>query len=303
MASVDYFLNKTLGEDFFESLQKFDLWKPGTKTVVDHQEIKTALHIVPRTVLSMLIRELTPMEIGDKKEIKLPFGPNVMMIVSKYERDVYSGEIFEDNKKVVNFMYRSIPGVGLVIMSAFELYNVDELKQEEPVDNEINGKVQQMIDERIALHELVNKVVEKKLEQRDAVNKLLLMRLTQELAAKERIVQAAMMVTPTSEDCPIVHAIEKNEKKKSPLKGFLESRKKKQEFSIKMAKGETVDCPDCGKNIFNGNLFSGCICLGDDREKTVFIKKTEDGIKVSFSKSFDIENIEMILQTLRRKNV
>lgn len=87
------------------------------------------------------------------------------------------------------------------------------------------------------------------------------------------------------------------------LKEFIESRKKKNkpEFSVQLSKGETVDCPDCGKNIFNGSVFAGCICLGDDRERKVFIKKTEEGIKVRFSKGWDADNIEMLLSTLRNK--
>ena len=67
----EHFLSKTLGKDFFESLVKVELWKPGTRTTVDHEEIKTALMIVPRTIMALLIRELTPMTIGETKEIKL----------------------------------------------------------------------------------------------------------------------------------------------------------------------------------------------------------------------------------------
>jgi hypothetical protein len=33
--------------------------------------------------------------------------------------------------------------------------------------------------------------------------------------------------------------------------------------------------------------------------KKVFLKKTEDGIKVSFPKSWNSENIEMLLEVLR----
>ena len=55
------------------------------------------------------------------------------------------------------------------------------------------------------------------------------------------------------------------------------------------------------KNIFDGKAFSGCICLGDDMDRKLFIKKTEDGVKVRFSKGWDKENIEMLLEVLRRK--
>jgi hypothetical protein len=86
-----------------------------------------------------------------------------------------------------------------------------------------------------------------------------------------------------------------------PLQAFLEKTERKREYSVFMAKGETVHCPDCGKNIFDGKVFSGCICLGDDMERKVFIKKSEDSIKVRFSKGWDQENIEMLLEVLRKK--
>src|SRR5271166_3411296 len=124
MSNADFFLKKTLGEDFFESLQKVELWKPGTKSTIDHEELRTALQIVPRTVIALLIKELAPMRIGETKEIKLPVAENALLRATKYERDVYSGEIEDDNKKIVEFKLRALPGVGLVIMSAFELYDM-----------------------------------------------------------------------------------------------------------------------------------------------------------------------------------
>lgn len=347
-----YFLNKTLGEDFLESLQKFELWKPGTKSTLDHEEIRTALQIVPRTVMALLIRELVPMAIGETKEIPLFVGGDAKIRVTKHERDVYSGEIEQDNKKVVDFKFRSIPGVGLVIMTAFELYDMDNLINSNaqpsivanpsgaplssavttPIEalntpsGDIQSKVQAMIDERLALHDMVGKVVDNKIAHRDAVHNLLLLKLTEELQKeKEKGRQIAELRKLSESSAPqsdpyfrgmtngleVANAtINKKEpnfveapKKKRPLTEFLESRKKdKKEYEVHLSKGESVDCPDCGKNIFDGKLFSGCICLGDDMERKVYIKKSEDGIKVRFSKGWDQENIEMLLEMLRRKH-
>jgi hypothetical protein len=44
--NAEAFLAKALGDDFLESLQKFDLWKPDTKSVTDHSEIFQGLQIV-----------------------------------------------------------------------------------------------------------------------------------------------------------------------------------------------------------------------------------------------------------------
>jgi hypothetical protein len=85
------------------------------------------------------------------------------------------------------------------------------------------------------------------------------------------------------------------------LAQFLEKRQKK-EFSIQLTKSEAIDCPDCGKAIFNQSGFSGCICYGSDMNKKVLLKKTENGVKISFPRSWDIDNIEMLLEVLQKKN-
>lgn len=345
MSNAELFLKKTLGEDFMESLAKVELWKPGTRSTIDHEELKTALQIVPRTVMSLLIRELAPMAVGETKEVNLFVAGNAMMRVTKHERDVYSGEIEQDNKKVVDFKFRALPGVGLVIMSAFELYDMENLinasdrNMQNPMVEDAEAKVQRMIDERISMTDLVNKVVDRKMMERQAIHEMMMTKLTDELQAMKSIAAAQQEViidhqnkhrqiadlremqertTPQTEEyfrgmtngLEVANATVNNhepkfvepQKKVRPLKEFLEGRKKKpSEFSIQVAKGETISCPDCKKNIFDGAVFSGCICLGDDRERKVFIKKSEDGIKVRFSRGWDQENIEMLLEVLRRK--
>lgn len=327
--NADSFLRKNLGDDFFESLAKVELWKPGTRTTVDHEEVKTALQIVPRTVMALLIRELSPMNIGETKDLDLFVGADAKLKVTKHERDVYSGEIEQGNKRVVDFKYRSLPGIGLIILSAFELYDMDTLadaQHREIVDgkgSDDGDKVQKLIDERLAINDLVHRVVDQKLQQRDAVNHMMLARLTEELEKNKKDIAA---VTAIATDPGNAHADEymrgmanglivadaivnkKHDpkfveaKKKRPLQEFLDARKDKKEFVVHMAKGETVDCPDCGHNVFNGAIFSGCICLGNDMDRKVFIKKSEDGIKVRFGKGWDKDNIEMLLDVLRKKN-
>ena len=324
-----------------ESLAKVELWKPGTRSTIDHEEIRTALQIVPRTIIAMLIRELSPMNIGETKEVNLFIGANSMMRVTKHERDVYSGDVEQDNKKIVDFKFRSLPGIGLVIMSAFELYDMQNLINtpvtEAPLAEDAQDKVQKLINERIALHDLVSRVVDKKMMEKEAIEKLLMMKLTEALVQKDKKINDILTITKVNEDTTpnpdayhrgmtnglkIAESIvteqepkflepgtnedgyDKPKKLTKPLKAFFEKRKeklKKNEFSITLMKGEQVHCPDCGKNIFDGKAFAGCICLGDDMERKLFIKKTEDGIKVRFGKGWDSENMEMLLDVLRRK--
>jgi hypothetical protein len=139
------------------------------------------------------------------------------------------------------------------------------------------------------LHSLINRVVDGKLMQRDAIHQLLMAKINQPVPAP--VVEAKE-----------VPKVETPVKKSLPLADFVEKRKNKlakKEYSVELAKGETKDCPDCGQTIFNGSGISSCLCFGES--KKVYLKKTEDGIKVSFGPKWDVENIEMLLEILRNK--
>jgi len=341
MSNADFFLKKALGEDFFDALSKVELWKPGTKSTLDHEEMKTALQIVPRTVIALLIRELVPMKIGETKEIELPGissagphpeGSRSMIRATKHERDVYSGEIEEDNKMVVDFKLRSLPGVGLVIMSAFELYDMDNLiggadaneqlapdaapiapeagsiaPQPLPLLEDADMKIQHLIDERLALHELIGKVVDKKIMEKEAIHELVLAKITEALKlVNEKVNAVSNDVKHVDLKLDGARALafsawKKAHTKKRPLDEFLEKKKKTREFSIYLTKGESVSCPDCGKNIFDGNGYSGCICMGENMNSKIYLKKSENGIKIRFPKSWTYDNIEMLLEILRNR--
>jgi hypothetical protein len=305
------FLKKTLGEDGFEELNKIELYKKKTNTVLDHEEIKTALQIVPRTILSFLQKELGEMKENEGKEIKIPVEPEAFLNVTKYANDVYSGEIRQKGEIVSSFKHRSLPGVGLVIMSAFELYDIDDLNRigSQSSSDILNiERVQDIIDEKLRLRDLVSKVVDEKLSQRQAIEELVKMRLSQMLFESSNNLEKPDNV----EEQENKKEEKKQEKelamKKKPLKlkQFLEKKAAKKTnpfYEIKIEKNESVTCPDCGNKIFDDSGFSGCICFGPDRNKKIHIRKNESGIKLSFSRQWDPENIEMLLEVLReRKN-
>src|ERR1700734_1311826 len=121
-SNAKIFLNKTVGEDFLETLAKTDLYKPNANVVIDPEDIRIGLKVVPRIIMSLLIPELPPMKLGDAKAIPLFLGSNAILNVNKHDTDTYSGTIVDNGAVIVRFQYRPLPGVGLVIMSAFELY-------------------------------------------------------------------------------------------------------------------------------------------------------------------------------------
>lgn len=301
--AAEAFMYGTLGEDFLESLAKSDLWKPGTKSVSDIEDMRVGLKIVPRTVMALLIRELSGMENGQNRRIPLHVAPNSFLNATKHERDQFSGDIESDGKKLTEFKFRSIPGIGLVVMSTFELYSIEELAAPaEPVVEGVDQKVQRLIDERLALHDLVGRVVDNKLAHKDAVHTMVLARLTDELA-KEKAIVAAYDKGPVEEAPQQPHEpfIINIPAKRFPVKDFLQKRQSKKEFTVQMAKGETASCEDCGHVVFGNGLFSGCICLGENFGSKVFLKKNATGVQLKFGREWDQETLEMLLQTLRKR--
>lgn len=288
------FLKKALGEDGFEQLSKSELFKKKTNTALDIGEIRTALQIVPRTILTLLQKELGEMKDGEGKEFKLPVEPEAFLSVTKYAKDVYSGEIRQKGDIVANFKYRSLPGVGLVIMSTFELYDMMDLGhmgKQAGEDKDLEQKIQSIIEEKLRMRDIISSAVEKKISEREAVSKMINHKLTEMFSAPAE----------TQEE-PV--KIEKKAKEPSKLKGFLEKQadKKKAGYSISLEKSESVICPDCGNKIFDQSGFSGCVCFGEDMQSKIHIKKSEDGLKISFSKNWDPENIEMLLEVLRERS-
>jgi hypothetical protein len=190
--NAEIFITNTLGSDFIESfgsaLSKSEVYKPGTRTVTDTNDLFQGLLIVPKTLLNLLVKEMSPMQIGETKEIKIPIKDTIVT-ATKHERDSFSGQVIQDNVKISDFMHRSIPGLGLVLMTVLELYNVEDLEKRPDMDQGIEQKINKIIDERMNLHSLVNKVVDGKLMHRDAVQQLILSKLTEMTQEHKEIIR------------------------------------------------------------------------------------------------------------------
>lgn len=293
-------LKNILDDEFLETLAKSaDLYKIGTNTILDPEEIRIGLKVVPRAVMAMLISELSPMDINTSKEIKLPFGRVAYMAVNKGATDSYTGSIYSDNKLVYSFMNRSIPGVGIILLSTFELYDMEELSKPHHAVEDVDKKIQKLIDERMELHSLVGRVVEDKMSQREAIHKLMMAKLNEAMKTPTPISVPATS-TPL-EVKPADIAKKEPAKKGSPLKAFLERKKKPKEFHVEMTKSETRDCDSCGQTIFGKSGFSGCLCFGLDQNRKIWIKKSEDSVQIRFSRGWSVENMEMLLENLRKR--
>ena len=176
-----------LGEDIFEELKKSAIYKPETKTALQPEEIRIALEIVPRSVLSFLFAQLKHRE-ENVFSLDLPWELNARLHINKLGADNYSGEITKEGKRIYEFQHRSLPSIGLILLSVFELYDIDMLNEikEKPVQPEIQNKVerlQDVIDERLMLHNMIKDVVDKRLSEREAISRLIKEKLSEHVAA------------------------------------------------------------------------------------------------------------------------
>lgn len=289
-------ITSILGDDIFEALKKSEisggLYKPDTNTALDPSEIKIALEIVPRTILSFLMAHLKHKMVGEVCKVDLPFAPGAILECHKLGPDNYSGEIIKEGKKHATFKHRSLPGIGLIILTTFELYDlsqIDERKASE--DNSKVEKLQEIIDGRLELHRLIKDVVDKRISERAAIDMLIRERLNNHILSAQGSDKES-----EEEEVPM--------DKKSKLKEFLESREKKRQEPVEMDKSE-IHCPDCGSTLFKNESdkkIKLCICYGENMNKEIKFTKAEGGkVKLKFPKTFDIENIEMLLDALKKR--
>lgn len=297
MSKPNDLIKSMLGKDFFEVLEKSDVYKMKNRNATSIGEVSTGLKIVPRTVMSFLIQSLSHLQIDENRNLELPFAIDCYMQVTKKDQDTFQGYIYSKGKKITEFKNRSIPGIGLVLMTMFELYDIEDLKESRKKEEETFNvsKLQQVIDDRLMLHSLISKVVDQKLAHRDAVEILVKEKIAQALAAAKA--EEAKKVEVDEEE-------EQEEKKSEKLKNFLMKQKQKEvQREVHIEKRESINCPDCGSGLYEGGKnLKLCICYGEDWNKNIKIQKSEYNMKMKFPKSIDKENIEMLLNTLKYIN-
>lgn len=327
------FLKKFLGEDFESDLIKSEvgaILKPDANMTVLPHEMYVSLQIVPRTIISMLVQHLKPLKAGQVADIPWPSDSGAIhnIHINKISSDLYSGQITGEGRVLAKFGYRSLPAVGLVIMSTYELYDKETNKQDLQNPQIDYDKVQKIIDERIRMQALVEDVVNRKLSERDAIQQLIMQKINDYLRSSEDIKNSSPNeqgrktdlkesedeeVETTEEeseepeldeidvDKEVIEEVENTkESKKSKLKEFLDKKVKKTE-NISFVKKE-IDCPYCKTTLYKGgDSIDLCVCYGSSYGQEIKIKKSNGKHSFKFPKKFEIENIEMLLEAIKRK--
>ena len=287
MKKIDEKLIKNLlGEDIFEELEKSSIIKLNTNTGLDPEEVKVALQIVPRSILSFLISNLRDKKSGEIIELPLPFCDGCMNVNKKGPNN-YNGDIVQNGKIVLEFMNRSLSSLGLLVLTTFELYDdcmIDDIRGGVTKESHKESKLQEIRDNRLMMNNLISSVVDQKIQQKEAINRIIHEKLIQHLSEKK-------------EEQPM-----EEHSKKSKLKQFLEQRESRRTESLELDKSE-IKCPDCTGVLYKGEKHIDlCICYGEHYDSKIkIVKSKEGGVKLKFPKKFEVENIEMLLDVLKNK--
>ena len=289
-------LSSLVGKELTETLMKSDgIFKPSVAAVASIDEMHRGLSIVPKIVLKWLSLNLKNMQLSEVKDIQIPWNSKASLHVEKKENDLYSGHLLLNNKPIY-YTFRTLPGVGLILLSHLELYDLDS--KEEVAVPDFSKEISDQIEEKLKLIQLVEHVVDKKLSQREAVEQLIKDKIQKILSSKEE----------KEESQPLDLApIEVPETKIRPLKAFLDNKREKNKIKfslpINFEKNENIECPDCLKSIFIKGEYRGCICFGEDEKNEAFLKKNNKNTDLYLDKDWDKENIEMLIDIIKKYNI
>jgi hypothetical protein len=304
------FIEGFLGKEFFQELKKGDIvfTKPYSLTV-DGAEIQMGLDIVPKTIMKWLLTELKPMKPTEIKSISIPCDITATLNVHKLSSDSYNGDIVKDGRQIYKFLSRSVPGIGLIVMTTFELYDSDDLnKLVDPIvpSSEVHiplishvpqqpvKDVLDVINDFLKLKTIIQDVVDERIQQRKAIEEM----------AKYKITQA-LFESAQKEPEPVLKESEnfmvKKEKPKLKLEQFLEDIKSKKQKTATIVKKEEIKCKDCGTVLYKGGDLNLCICYGEHMSKPLKVEKTEKELTIKLPVFLDEDNTEMLLESLNNK--
>ena len=141
-----------VGMDGLETLQKA-IMRRDTNHVADPMELYLPLLVVPRTLLSWLVRNINPMKVGEYKDFKFPGRDDISMHIEKQNTDTYRGEWVKDGKILHVFDKQTLPSVAGAMMTVGEVYDhladgpkaegtsmVQAMMAESGVDEEVPGE-------------------------------------------------------------------------------------------------------------------------------------------------------------------
>ena len=114
---------KDLAGPHFETLSKA-IYDKTIQRVVDPSELYMPLLVLPRSIVSWLVANISGLEAGQAlKELPVPGREDHTLRIRKVDNDQYSGDIVHKGKIIHNFGPSPLPTVGGVLLHVCSLYD------------------------------------------------------------------------------------------------------------------------------------------------------------------------------------
>ncbi len=305
------FVKAVIGDEGFEELRKNQIFRASTNTAVVVEELYAALRIVPKALLSYLVQKLRPLSPGEEAVIEIPGHEGAYIQLTKQDSDVYIGQFIRQGKLLHSFKHSTIPNIGAHLVTYFEMYDKMIEDEQSNESESIDRKIHRMIEEKLALRDLISDVVDKKMQEKEAIQQMVMNRITSSLTVpKEPTVTIEVQedgefeLDKKEEKTSMEPHKQKLHDMRSRLSEINKSKKDMSKSEVIVVNNKEAHCPDCRKKIFTKSEgYHGCVCFGEDMKSKIYMAKTEDGkIALRFPKKWNPDNVKMFLDILNKKN-
>lgn len=114
-----------VGVSGVNSLRKA-MYRKDSDSEIGPLDMYLPLLVVPRTILSWLVQNIKPIEIGESETLQFPGMPDIDIKFEKTGRDAYRAEFVKDGKIIHQFEKQTLPNVGGQLMTLGEHYEEEE---------------------------------------------------------------------------------------------------------------------------------------------------------------------------------
>lgn len=115
-------LKSLIGDKGLESLKKH-VFHQDSQSPLTPLDLYLPLLVVPRAIMSWLVQNVQPMEIGEIKDLDFPNSTEIKINIEKQGIDSYRSQFIRDGKVFHEFEKTNLPAIGGHLMTVGEMYD------------------------------------------------------------------------------------------------------------------------------------------------------------------------------------
>lgn len=130
-------LKSLIGDKGLESLKKH-VFHQDSQSPLTPLDLYLPLLVVPRAIMSWLVQNIQPMEVGETKELDFPNSTEIKINIEKQGIDSYRSEFIKNGKVFHEFEKTNLPAIGGHLMTVGEMYDSFSDESDKKIENTAN---------------------------------------------------------------------------------------------------------------------------------------------------------------------